>query len=1030
MDAEKEKGLAPPLSKRTMSETAIYAPMRRRSLMQHGVATRPPSLVDSSSRSNSLQIQSSFHMRSFSDETTRSSSPLPTLTPLSTDLQIPHVSEVRTSTPNDLSHIGSFKLGSLRITNGAASPDDDRRAGINGRIASIASDKASSNSRSALTQRSHTISAASGSARPPWAPQAQAVVRHELEASSSLTITIPDPMLAEFNFNDAVLKKAQELATQYQQDIQLSPFSFQDSPSASPTFHATSKQMAVDDNLFELDCGTPILESTSRDSGSFDSGYPITPVSQIKASKPLSKADSGYSSTASLRSLRKDVVSFKEGPSIPTKDLVRVPSSNYSTYTATPISRTSSLSAELQMASRSSQKPPAVPAKVPLDHISNSLAFAIPRSPRSSTSTQPSPRSTNSKDHYRQQSLPEIPTGKLMSAPSTQGTENPSKWRLGPKDRPQSYHSNSPLFTVQALRSPNEQLRIPPIPADALRRLEQRVDAFPTNSFPNTVHQFRRTPSKETLGTIFSVGSLETREELTHARLQSSLPAIPTSIPEDSSPVQSKTDHGKSTFALIPARVPSKVEKKSFIQPFNEPLHDFESELTSIDNISTSLGASPYDVALSAGGIPAPRMHSNSSQGPENVHFRAKSMTSSLEAAAAARFQRTSSVSRGRSPGPPQPQQPQQRPPFLQNQLTSYSHPNHGMQFPLSSFRSASHNSHNSHPSSTFTIRDLPSQRSSAEQESRRFSMLARVERVKSPPPTPRRLSLATSISPAHSPLPLGSESAPPERIPPPPPAFLTSPIPTNGVEKRDPWMAQREFWRVNSASASTATSQPAQSQARILERQSLELNSWAPPRKPSSTPPRRPASCKPTFGEQRPQVRNRRSFENAHSQAPLRNPSLDAPPPLPKPQTQYHYPSSQSRPVSSRTTRTYSLASSSPPRPSISNSSQNQPQPRTHSFTSTSGMSNNLNYSHLPTYTNASEGYDHTFHMNFSGGQGNSRYPSMNSNPSPIHEYTPPGGAMGDGQNGYGMERDSELEAERKLFSRSWSTEGMLRPF
>jgi len=90
--------------------------------------------------------------------------------------------------------------------------------------------------------------------------------------------------------------------------------------------------------------------------------------------------------------------------------------------------------------------------------------------------------------------------------------------------------------------------------------------------------------------------------------------------------------------------------------------------------------------------------------------------------------------------------------------------------------------------------------------------------------------------------------------------------------------------------------------------------------------------------------------------------------------------------------------------------------------------MSANLNYSHLPTYANTTEGYDHTFHLNFSGGQGSSRYPSMN--PSPIHEYTPPDGAIDDGQNGYGMERESELEAERKLFSRSWSTEGMLRPF
>jgi hypothetical protein len=68
---------------------------------------------------------------------------------------------------------------------------------------------------------------------------------------------------------------------------------------------------------------------------------------------------------------------------------------------------------------------------------------------------------------------------------------------------------------------------------EARQHLEERVDAFPVACFPNTIEGsawsgLRRTSSKETLGTIFSVGSLEVREERNwKERMMEKLPAVP-----------------------------------------------------------------------------------------------------------------------------------------------------------------------------------------------------------------------------------------------------------------------------------------------------------------------------------------------------------------------------------------------------------------------------------------------------------------------------------------------------------------------
>ncbi len=73
-----------------------------------------------------------------------------------------------------------------------------------------------------------------------------------------LTIDIPYPSFALFDFKatETLFRttesptKSLELAHEYQQDLALSPFSFDNSPPASPTLQVMSKHMAVEDDLF------------------------------------------------------------------------------------------------------------------------------------------------------------------------------------------------------------------------------------------------------------------------------------------------------------------------------------------------------------------------------------------------------------------------------------------------------------------------------------------------------------------------------------------------------------------------------------------------------------------------------------------------------------------------------------------------------------------------------------------------------------------------------------------------------------
>ena len=681
------------------------------------------------------------------------SSPLDQLAALAPPPEFLPGPRVETPTEMDYGHIGAFKLGSLRIMNGAASPAPSiepslRRAGTMGPeedyiMAGEARRSTERGHRPRASQRSNTISVPQDNKKVPWVVRAESPLRQDIaemgegrprtpireiqldlgeERSPSpakyvfnpLSIDIPDPSFALFDFNatETLFRstesptKALELAHEYQQDLALSPFSFDNSPPASPTLQVMSKHMAVEDDLFAPEPVTPVL--SDRFPRSFDSGYEGGPPARVVKGprditpKPLAKADSGYSSNVSLRSFKKDSapVAVEKPPPTPPKDTVRVASSTYSeewssrvsssTYTVTSTGSESTLRAQRSLPALPAEEvpeqpfrqPPPVPTKETRSREVPPLPIA--QKPDLTYPSALSPHLVVPSREARRQSTPANPRARQES-PASDISSTSSRW-TGKKlnKRPQSIHPE-PVYTVQAFRSPSEQLRIPAPSVEARRKLEERVDQFPVASIPNTyVDQLglRRSSSKETLGTIFSVGSAEVREEVSFARLQSSLPAVPTqpTIPEDpttnlfhkgafsaremyqrpydnalphlpenrkdlpiSSLVARSEFNRRNTYqAPLPALPPAEEWTRKSLQPAarersqsrTRTQAEFETEITSFNGVSSSLGRSPYDAALSA-----PRKSVSSKE------ERAKSLTAQFEVDSVQRLAMQRSVS-------------------------------------------------------------------------------------------------------------------------------------------------------------------------------------------------------------------------------------------------------------------------------------------------------------------------------------------------------------------------------------------------
>ncbi|KAI0440031.1 hypothetical protein F4803DRAFT_553493 [Xylaria telfairii] len=291
---------------RTDSDTSLYTPMRRRSLMTPGVATRPapidldvPPMIQTGHNSPQMLLCDSLKSTGVGF--------LPLLYPTFDPSLMPRA---HTPCEADYKQTGAFKHGTLRITNGSPARTPARETADGG---------PSANSSPTRMRRGGYFDAGS------QVQQEQNVDSNDTQnsippcinaASSSTSVNNPTSTAEE---QEAAISFLPELT------LTISPFSFGKVEQESPELQTTSKHTAIEDELFEEgspEYSTEVLNvrldhdakpqysspSTSSEGGKqkeinrSDSGIVASPTSSAPH-KSLSKADSGYSSSVSIRSL-------------------------------------------------------------------------------------------------------------------------------------------------------------------------------------------------------------------------------------------------------------------------------------------------------------------------------------------------------------------------------------------------------------------------------------------------------------------------------------------------------------------------------------------------------------------------------------------------------------------------------------------------------------------------------------------------------------------------------------------------------
>lgn len=367
---------------RSNSPDSIPIPIRRRSLLTPGIATRktsrekivrkslpaqPTSSVIGSTESRGADEKRNFRKtlpakattsqdelrQYYYDQSNSTSSPLEEIAALE-DRRFSDMPP-RTATPSDLDygHIGAFKLGSLRITNGAVSPapSGPEPSCFDDKMQTKREDDEIDRIPSNLSAREEEEP--SGKFYNEWTGNfvdvKQSQVRFEFHEVShepprivQTMVEIPTFSLGLTDFHPSASPResiviqssatAYEMAQAYMQEIAASPFSFEESQPPSPRLEATSKPTEIEDNLFDDEPASPVslappmpqlsvLQRSQRSIETQTSFVSFTaPVvkavssqhslqkmlqgSREQPSKPLEKADSGYSSKTSLRSLR------------------------------------------------------------------------------------------------------------------------------------------------------------------------------------------------------------------------------------------------------------------------------------------------------------------------------------------------------------------------------------------------------------------------------------------------------------------------------------------------------------------------------------------------------------------------------------------------------------------------------------------------------------------------------------------------------------------------------------------------------
>ncbi|EFX01870.1 proteophosphoglycan ppg4 [Grosmannia clavigera kw1407] len=341
---------------RANSDISMYAPVRRRSIVQvPGVATRRSSsssifaggvtMTQQRFRHSVSTTPSLSHQTSFESTAHRvlSMPPMSALPAIPILFRLPGSNDDTEPTPRvttpcdkDYQAIGAFKLGSLRITNGTASPvpslerprtrevDTNKEKPIS---RALTFDKKPSKSQIRPDNGKNDLQPF-----PPYAEQSsEPLAEIDTRPFSGYTISknIPGSDLPQIALSDEVFSGF--VFDLYPLDDDPSPLRLQ----------TTSKNTAMEDDLFESESDTPEylpdeildvrLDLNAKSAGSSgyatavladgktaqgahivsrsDSGFVLSPAKKA-ANKPLCKADSGYSSNMSMRSFKQAASNF------------------------------------------------------------------------------------------------------------------------------------------------------------------------------------------------------------------------------------------------------------------------------------------------------------------------------------------------------------------------------------------------------------------------------------------------------------------------------------------------------------------------------------------------------------------------------------------------------------------------------------------------------------------------------------------------------------------------------------------------
>ena len=704
-------------------DNPVLSPIRRRSLLTPGIATRvPDDILRKPPPRNKLESQldrAYYYNPHLSD-----SSPLARLAVL--DLadhgRVSPVARAATPTFHDYGHLGGLKLGTLRVTNGRASPapsDSTVQLVADQSLAHVDQEGDYFNLSSGCTSESKEDGVVprytrwqSGQSLPatshPFTEESRAVrLGRSIPSankggrstmlssgrgdhkSSKVDVLLPDGVRTEFTppipsnkqrsmslygTSDEFTDPTSSIAQEYITELPHTPFL-----NAEPTVHghlqilSTTKANEFEDNLFEdesivVSTQSPSprkqgpclavddLESEHVHSGSREDALRIldgrtsstvvqsirhnsSPRSsaqhaQIPSPTPselaLSKADSGYSSNASLRSLKKDQVSeIASG----TETTDRITNMSVETFLSPP--------------KRLPPPPPPadkINAAPPIRSVaySQTLSAGEPLTLRAANIVKTS-------DEHRP-SLQNTPNSVKSAQEESVSSQIGVTQRKLKKDRPLSQPLPVRYITVQGYRELS-QSHIPPVPADVAAKLAQRHRAFPLleHTFPSLQH----TNMKDESATMPPVSVPIRFPSPTKALGE---PTIQTKQQSPSAYTQSPSSHDRP-----PQRRRSSinwVKSKRRCSREREPQEEeYPDMIADFGTVIESLGGSPYDVAHSTLAWTPRLSDSQTWAGPHQMNnevLRVKA--TGMDEEAAARFARSRSNTRSqgqlRSPTP------------------------------------------------------------------------------------------------------------------------------------------------------------------------------------------------------------------------------------------------------------------------------------------------------------------------------------------------------------------------------------------